>query len=84
MYVDKGSGLEVYESFEELISKGVVSAWDYHGKYYVVVESEDYYDNRIWIVDKKTKEISDDYYTKFIQFMNKATPVDPKTLKRVS
>ncbi len=84
MYVDKGSGLEIYESFEELIDKGVVSAWDYRDKYYIVVESEDYYDNRIWIVDKKTKEISDDYYTKFIQFMDEATPIDPKTLKRVS
>lgn len=84
MYKCKGSGLEVYETFGELLDKGITAVWDYKGKYYVRVKLDDDYDNRIWIVDKKTRKISDMYFTKFFEFIDKATPVDPETLRRVS
>lgn len=84
MYVAKGSGLEVYETFDELINKGIFSAWDYHGKYYINLKLDDPYDSRMWVVDKNTKKISDIPYTSFLEFIDKATPIDPEALRRVS
>lgn len=85
MYKCKGSGLEVYEDVAELIDKGITNIWEYQGKYYICVAVDDQYDNRIWIVDKETNKISDMYFTEFMLFMeDKATPVNPEVLKRVS
>lgn len=84
MYIAEGSGLEVYETFDELISKGVRYVWDYQNNYYILVEKEDNYDNRIWIVDKKTHEISTMFFTEFFDLMDEAMPIDPKIMKRGS
>lgn len=84
MYIAEGSGLEVYESFDELINKGITAVWDYRNNYYIRVKLEDNYDNRIWIVDKKTHEISTMFFTEFFDLMDKAMPIDPKMMKRVS
>lgn len=85
LYTCKGSGLEVYETFEELLNKGVTGIWDYQGAYYIRVKLDDQYDSRIWIVNKGNKKVS---HTDYIDFMldirDKATPVDPKTLRRAS
>lgn len=85
MYKNKGSGLEVYETFEELINKGITEVWDYQSNYYIRVKLDDQYDNRIWIVNKKDKTVSDmDFIDFMLYVMDKATPIDPQTLKRVS
>lgn len=85
MYKCKGSGLEVYETLQELIDKGITEAWDYQNNYYICVRLDDNYDNRIWVVDKKTKKVSSMFFTEFMLFiMDMATQVDPARLKRAS
>ena len=85
MYVTEGSGLEVYETFEDLVNKGITAIWDYQNNYYIRVKLDDNYDNRIWVVDKKSKKVSDMFFTDFFEFIDKATEIDPETLrKRVS
>lgn len=85
MYKVKESGLYVYETFDELIQNKITGAWDYDGKYYVTVESNNHYDNRIWVVDKKTLKVSRIYFTDFIiDYLDKAKQINPEMLKRVS
>lgn len=82
MYITSG-GAEMYEAPQELVGKGVISAWDYKENYYVVVKSDDRYDSRIWIVNKKTKQISYGFYPIVMSdIIDDATPVDAETLKR--
>lgn len=85
MYKVQESGLEVYETFEELLNKGITAIWDYQDNYYIRVKLDDNYDNRIWIVDKKSQKVSNMFFTEFMIFIeDKATPVDPETLRRAS
>ena len=79
------NGMEIYESVDDLLQKDITEIWDYDGEYYVSVRSDSFYDGRIWIVDKDTKQVSKGYYTDFIvDIMDKATPVDPEILRRAS
>lgn len=83
MYKTKESGLTVYETLDELLNSDIEFVSDYNGKYYIGVKPESKYDNSIWKVDKRTGEVS---CSSFIDYMleieDKATPVDPKTLRK--
>ncbi len=77
------NGIEIYETVDDLLQKDITEIWGYGGKYYVSVKSDNFYDNRIWIVDKKTKQVSKGYYIDImLDIADKATPVDPETLRR--
>lgn len=54
--------------------------------YYYLYEQYDHPDESWWVIDKKTREV---YWTFGYELgvndvFDKATPIDPKTLKRVS
>ena len=53
---------------------------------YITVNTDDLYDNRVWIVNKKTNKVSHILFTTFIVegIDEKATPIDPETLRRAS
>lgn len=82
MYIDKGSGLEVYEKIEDFLDKTITEAYDYSDKYYFTIKSKDNYDNRIWIIDKKTKKVSNMFYTEFIATIEDDTKLmNPEKMK---
>lgn len=85
MYKCEGSGLIVYETFDELLDADIEIMSDYDGFYYIRLKPQELYDDSIWKVDKRTGEVS---CSSFIDYMldiqDKATPIDPKTLKRAS
>lgn len=92
MYKNKGGGI-IYETLAELLSAGITYAAEYEGNYYIKVRpapdrySSDgiCYDNEIWKVDKKTGKASYMMFTQYIlMFEDKATPVDPETLRSLS
>ena len=78
------NGLVVYESLTELIKKGITGAWEFEDNYYIAVPSDDPYRNVIWIVNKKTGQVSSMMLTMFFDLLDKAKPIDPETLKRAS
>lgn len=85
MYVTS-NGVEVYETLEDLIHKGITGVCEDQDNYYVGVKKNDYYDTAIWIVNKKTLKVSlGDYIDFMLDIEDKAKPVDPEILmKRVS
>ena len=83
MYIDKESGLEIFETVSELINNEIIGAWEYNNKYYIRVKLKDNYDNRLWVVDKVSLRVSDMFFTDFFEIMDKATPVDPNKLKEL-
>lgn len=85
MYICKESGLMQYETFDEILNAEIVQATEYGDNYYFIVKYDDIYHNTVWVVNRKTEEVSSmsliDYM--FIsEIEDKATPIDPKTLKR--
>ena len=84
MYIDKGSGLTVYESLDELLAADIIFMSEYNGFYYIRVNSGDYYDNSVWTVNKRTGEVSFIGYTEYFEIEDKAKEINPLTLKRAS
>lgn len=86
MYKCRESGLFVYETFDELLNAEIVSVSEYEGFYYIRLKPQEFYDNSMWKVDKKTKNVSLMYYTEYLLEINdKAKHIDPamlRTLKR--
>lgn len=86
MYLSQG-GREIYESLDELIAKGITSACEYDGNYYISIKSSDPYHNSIWEVNKKTGKVS---YKNLIRdffatgICDKAKEIDPEILKRAN
>lgn len=83
MYRCKESGEIIYESLDELLHADIVSASEYGDNYYIVAKREYAYSNCIWKVDKKTGKASYMMYTEYLlTIADKATEIDPTTLKR--
>lgn len=83
MYINKGSGLMQYETFDELLSAKINEITEDSKNYYIDVLYDDPYNNTMWIVDKRTERVSQmsliDY---MLNIMDNTKPVDPETLKR--
>lgn len=80
-------GREIYESLDELIAKGITSAYEYDGNYYIGVKSNDPYHNTIWEVNAKTGKVSDkNFIDDFILtgICDKAKEINPAILKRAN
>lgn len=84
MYVNETTGLTEYETFDELLNADIMEMTEDVDNYYILTKPQQYYENNIWIVNKKTKEVSFMYYIQYvINIMEKVSPVNPETLKRV-
>lgn len=83
MYIDKESGLTIYESFEDLLLVKLSIAMEYNGHYYMKPPLDNFYDERIYMVNKKSKEISCIHYIDYmLDIQEKAELVDPEILRK--
>lgn len=83
MYKCPKSGLIVYETVDDFRDQTITLAFEDAQNYYFRVASHDFYDNRIWIVNKSTKAVSDMYFTDWMcDVMDSTTPMEVGVLKR--
>ena len=83
MYKCPKSGLIVYETVDDFRDQTITLAYEDAQNYYFRVASHDFYDNRIWIVNKSTKAVSDMYFTDWMcDVMDSTTPMEVEVLKR--
>lgn len=83
MYINKVSGLMQYETFDELLSTKIHEMTEDRNNYYIIVHYDDPYHNTVWIVDKRTKRVSQMSLIKYMMdIMDNTKPVDPETLRR--
>lgn len=83
MYIDKESGLTIYETFEDLLLSKLSITMEYNGYYYMKPPLNDLYDGRIYMVNKKSKEISCINYINYMaDIQDKAMPVDLEILRK--
>ena len=79
-------------TFEELLDANIHAAYEDENNYYISINSNDVYDDALWVINKKTKDVS---YMSCIEFMfgeDEKTPslfetavsIDPVILKSVS
>lgn len=84
MYVNETTGLTEYETFDELLNADIIEITEDADNYYILTKPQQYYENNIWIVNKKTEKVSFMYYTQYLgDYIENVTPVNPETLKRV-
>lgn len=85
---DDGTDGVGYDTLDELLQTELVWIKEYDGHYYVSPKPRSYWDQTIYKVDKKTRKAEyNDYITLTIVNgidWDKAIPIDPETLKRVS
>ena len=82
MYICKESGLEVYETFQEILDREIMGSWEYQNDYYIKIKSNDNYDNGMYAINKETGEISLIYFTEFIsETYDKAKQIDPSEIR---
>ena len=83
MYICEGSGLMQYETFDELLNAdnlGIIT--ENKKNYYIIINYDNQYHNTVWVVNKKTQNVSQIYFTEYLVYiMDNTTPVDLKTLK---
>ena len=84
MYVNETTGLTEYEAFEEILNADIIEFTEDENNYYIRTKPQQYFENNIWIIDKKTEKVSFMYYTQYIcDVIDNVTPVNPESLKRV-
>ena len=83
-YDDGTDGIE-YETLHELLQLSNIKVTEYNGNYYVeILEKAPYY-STMYKVDKKTGKASYmDTIDYILDIEDKATPIDPESLKRAS
>ena len=83
MYKCPKSGLIVYETVDDFHNQTITLACENAQNYYFTVRSHDFYDNRIWIVDKSSKAVSYMSFTDWMcDVMDSTTPMEVEVLKR--
>lgn len=83
MYKCPKSGLIFYDTVDELRSQTIIDAYEDAQNYYFRVDSDDFYDNRIWIVNKSTKAVSYMSFTDWIcDVMDNTAFMEVSALKR--
>lgn len=78
----KGDYVMEYKTFEELVKEEISYMGEYSGYYYIKLKSDDFYDNSMWKVNKKTKEVSYMLFTQFFEIADKAKVIDPVDFKK--
>ena len=82
---DDGGHYLLYETLEELLQLPNIQVTEYGPDYYVEILPPEPYCRNIYKVDKATRKLS---YIRYIDYMidieDKAKPIDPRTLKKVS
>lgn len=83
MYVDSTTGLNEYESFEELLDADVDSITEDKKNYYVMLKPEQTYDCTVWVVNKRTRRVSFMHYIQYAySVMDYVTSVNIESIKR--
>jgi len=83
MYKNKVTGLTEYETFEELLKAEIISFTEDKENYYIRLVPEQTFENTIWVVNKKTKNVSWIAFTVYIcNIIDKVTPVDIEKIKK--
>lgn len=82
MYVHP-NGVVVYETIEDLLDADIQFVSDCGDNLYVKLKPDNYYDNSIWVVDKKTKKVSFMLFTGYIDYKAQAKPSDRQALERL-
>lgn len=83
MYKCKGSGLTVYETFDELLYADIINMYEYQSKYFIETRPEDFYDETVWVVDKQTEKVSFVHFVETFEIDEKdRIPIDPKELRK--
>ena len=65
MYKLKNGEGTVYETFDELLNADIESVFEDENNYYFHLVPECYFENAMWVVNKKTYEVSYMMFTKF-------------------
>lgn len=73
-------------TFEELLNSRIYMMTEDKNHYYIKLDTDYNYDDSLWVVDKKSKNVS---YMSNMEYVFSGThdntkPVDPETLRRVS
>lgn len=55
-----------YETLDELLSSDPIEIYEDEDNYYFSLKPDGLYDNSMWVVDKKSKNVSFMYFTQFI------------------
>lgn len=77
--------MDGYKHIDDMPLEKLIEAAEDEGYYYLKFQSDEYYDDSMWKVDKNTGEATYIDYTKYIVDVHEfATELDPKTFKRVS
>lgn len=74
-------GKNVYESLAELLDQKVLNVTEDDANYYVELEAENFYDNTIWVANKRTGKVTWMLLTEYFGIEDNTTPVDPDELK---
>lgn len=83
MHVNKTTGLTMYDTFDEILNAEIVLFTEDENNYYIRTKPQQYFENNVWIIDKKTEKVSFMYFTGYMcEVMDNVTPVDPKNIKR--
>lgn len=85
MYKCKDSGLTGYETLNELLDTKIIDMFEYNGDYYISVQPEHFYDERVWKVNKQSGKVSVIHYVETFCIADKdKIQINPNTLKRAS
>ena len=77
------NGLTVYETFDELLKADVVEMYSFGNDYYIMLEPEDFYDEAVWKVDKRTEKVTViDYVQTFDIPDEDKIPIDVEKFKK--
>lgn len=83
MYKDKGSGMIIYKTFDELLTSKLLWVTGCDEYYYMKPPLDDYYDERVYKVNKKTKEVSCIHYIDYMSDIESHTiSIGLETLRR--
>lgn len=83
MYKCKENGLTYYETFGELLNTDIIDAFEYNENYYISPRPEWFHDERVWKVNKKTKQLTVIHLVETFLFdEDKKIPLDVETLKK--
>lgn len=74
-------GRNIYESLDELLNQTVLHVTEDADNYYVKLKTDDFYDNIIWVCNKRTGKVSWMLLTEYFVFEDDTKPVNPDELK---
>lgn len=67
-------------TLEALLKKQILKAFEDKGHYYIRLSPEHPYDNQVYIVDKSTKQVKEDFLTKYLPVIYEAKEINPNSI----